>query len=438
MPDDVVASIEAGNEDLLIGEPETEHVDFKEQPYLLATDKGKWELAKDVAALANSGGGCLVIGVATTTPADREEEIASEIKPFPVAMVDLQQMRTTIDAASGVYPVLKRVDIRRFDRTGGKALAVVRVPEQDEDDLPFMVVRMVEGNEKRGVGVGVPLRSGPHTFWVPPGQLHRDLSDGRRARQTLPQPTTEDVTSAPAESVRARADEQLDTLEQFMGWGEAATLMLAVVPTRLQESPIDGLYDPNRIYGCVQTPPQIRHAGFGLAYPHEPENIHGALVNATSERQVLWVSPDGATFAGAVGLQSFLTRSGGSRSAQSPEPRIINPTVLVEWTYLFFKFVDECLKSSIEGSLRAVVQLRGAQTRAWPLRMVAGSTVDFWRDGQAAGMDDLYAELDVTQDPGRDAFSALARIYALFGLASTAIPFSAGDRVDESLIQAIG
>jgi len=127
MPDDVVASIEAGNEDLLIGEPETEHVDFKEQPYLLATDKGKWELAKDVAALANSGGGCLVIGVATTTPADREEEIASEIKPFPVAMVDLQQMRTTIDAASGVYPVLKRVDIRRFDRTGGKALAVVRV-----------------------------------------------------------------------------------------------------------------------------------------------------------------------------------------------------------------------------------------------------------------------------------------------------------------------
>ena len=34
-------------------------------PYVLGTPKGKWELAKDVAGLANLGGGLLVIGVGT-------------------------------------------------------------------------------------------------------------------------------------------------------------------------------------------------------------------------------------------------------------------------------------------------------------------------------------------------------------------------------------
>ena len=44
---------------------------------------------------------------------------ASEIKPFPVAMVDLQQMRTTIDATGRVYPVLNSVDVRRFAAPSG-------------------------------------------------------------------------------------------------------------------------------------------------------------------------------------------------------------------------------------------------------------------------------------------------------------------------------
>lgn len=436
-PDDVVAALDGGDDAALLGEPETEHLDFKEQPYLLGTDKGRWELAKDVAALANSGGGCLVIGVATMVPVDREEEVASEIKPFPAAMADVQQMRSTIDAASGVYPVLKQVEIRRLQRENGKALAVVRVPSQDEDDLPFIVVRMVEGDERRGVGIGVPVRSGPHTYWVPPGQLHRDLSDGRRAR-TAPRTTEEPSASVPPDgAIRQRADEQLEAIEQYMGWSDAPTLMLAAIPELRQTIPIDGFYDHDRIYGCVYSPPEIRHAGFSLAWRSEPENVNGALVNATAERQILWVDPDGASFAGAVGLQTFLTRAGGTRMAQQAEPRIINPTVLVEWTYLFFKFVNECIAPSINGSMRSVVRLRGAQSRPWQLLMVGGSTVEFWHDGSPAGLDDLYAEIDFTGEPEHDAFVALTRVYAVFGLSGSQIPYSQEGRVDPSLIQAI-
>jgi hypothetical protein len=436
-PDEVEQTLEENADERFIGKPETEQLDFKEQPYFLSTDKGKWALAKDVAALANSGGGCLVIGVATTVPVDREEEVASEVKAFPSGLADVQQMRGTLDAASGVYPVLKGVKIRKYPRPDGKAMMIVRVPPQAEDDLPFMVVRMVEGDERRGIGIGVPFRSGPHTYWLPPGQLHRDLSDGRRARLVPSALAGEQKPTSLSTPVADRTEERLTSIEQYMGWGEAATLMLAAVPVPPQAVPVDGFYDPTRLRGCVQTPPEIRHAGFSLAWTSDLENVEGSLVNATAERQVLWVDPDGAAFAAAVGLQSFLTRSGGTRYAQQPEPRIINPTVLVEWTYLFFKFVHECVRPSVSGPMRAALRLRGAVSREWPLLMVGGKTVQSWQDGTPAGLDDFYTEFDVGDAPGEDAFHAVSRIYAVFGIGEDRIPYTADNAVDPELIRAI-
>lgn len=127
-PDEIEALLDSGREDELIGVEESDYLDFKQCPHLLGTDKGKWELAKDVAALANSGGGALVIGVATEVPQDREEEIASKITPFPADMADVKRHRDAIDAASGVYPALRDVRIRRFERPGGKKLLLIVVP----------------------------------------------------------------------------------------------------------------------------------------------------------------------------------------------------------------------------------------------------------------------------------------------------------------------
>lgn len=439
MPDpvEVEALLDAGDEAALLGESETEHLDFKEQPYVLNTDKGKWELAKDVAALANSGGGCLVIGVSTDVPPDSEDEVAGAIKPFPQERFDVQQVRAALDAASGVYPVIKGVAIRKFSRAGDKALALVRVPPQAEDDQPFMTVRMVEGDEKRGVGIGVPFRSGPHTYWTPPGQLHRDLSDGRRARSTPPPLASPPTPAASPVQVKELVEQRLTAIEQYMGWSEAPTLLLAAVPTVPQTVPIEGFYDPSGIYGCAQSPPEIRHAGFGLAWPSEPENVDGSLINASADRQVLWVDPDGSVFAAATGKQSFLTRSGGSRIALEPEPRVINPTVLVEWTYLFFKFVADCVSPSVSGSFRNAVRLRGAQSRPWSLRMVGGSAVQPWTDGRPPGMDELAFFFSEDGEPGRHAFRALTSIYGLFGLPPSSIPYTDDSRIDPGQIQAI-
>ena len=431
--------LESGAEAALVGESETDHLDFKEQPYRLNTDREKWELAKDVAALANAGGRCLVIGIATTTPGEREEEIASEIKPFPAPLGDIKRHRDAIDATAGVYPVLRNIRIHKYSRPDNKALMLIRVPPQQEDDLPFMVIRMVEGDEKRGVGIGVPFRSGAHTFWEPPGQLHRDLSDGRRLRRvgaSLP-PTAVPTSQPHAQSLEDLSRERLTSIEQYMGWTEAPTLLLAAVPKLRQRIPIEGFFDPDKIRGCVQSPPEIRWAGFSLAWPRDPENVDGALVNATPDRNVLWVEPDGTCFAAATGAQSFLTRSGGTRVAQEPEPRAINPTVLVEWTYLFCLFVRECLADAVEGEWRLVARLRGSLSRRWPLQLRSGLSSDGWEEGSPAGLDDWYYESDATLDPAADAFTLLAQIYALFGLPQEHIPYTEAARVDPEKIKAI-
>ena len=51
--------------DKLVGEVETTWFDAKDQPYDIDTDIGKRELARDVAAFANSGGGVVIIGLRT-------------------------------------------------------------------------------------------------------------------------------------------------------------------------------------------------------------------------------------------------------------------------------------------------------------------------------------------------------------------------------------
>ncbi len=57
-----------------IGCPESAQLDFKEGWYRLDEDREKWELAKDVAAMANSAGGYIIRGVAAVKRSTAEED----------------------------------------------------------------------------------------------------------------------------------------------------------------------------------------------------------------------------------------------------------------------------------------------------------------------------------------------------------------------------
>ncbi|MEO8674811.1 MAG: hypothetical protein ABI569_04480 [Casimicrobiaceae bacterium] len=54
------------NFDALVGEFEGESLECKRDPYLLSNEEQRLELAKDVSASANGGGGLLLIGFSTS------------------------------------------------------------------------------------------------------------------------------------------------------------------------------------------------------------------------------------------------------------------------------------------------------------------------------------------------------------------------------------
>lgn len=75
----LVAALAQGTSGCLIGTAESDRLDFKQSPYPLGTDKGKYDFCSDVAALANAQGGLILCGVKTKR---RSEEIlvaASEL-----------------------------------------------------------------------------------------------------------------------------------------------------------------------------------------------------------------------------------------------------------------------------------------------------------------------------------------------------------------------
>jgi predicted HTH transcriptional regulator len=62
----------SGDFNQFIDAPEGLEIEFKGEPYRLEQDSQKFELAKDVSALANAAGGLIVIGART----QRDDQVA--------------------------------------------------------------------------------------------------------------------------------------------------------------------------------------------------------------------------------------------------------------------------------------------------------------------------------------------------------------------------
>src|SRR5258708_6896617 len=80
----------------LIGAVEHESLDFKTAPYALVTEKGKRDLAEDVAKFANTGGGMLVLGVETVRSDALNTDVARKLHLFPENHIDLKQYHDVI------------------------------------------------------------------------------------------------------------------------------------------------------------------------------------------------------------------------------------------------------------------------------------------------------------------------------------------------------
>lgn len=155
-PAEVLAALEEGKASELIGTPETAQIDFKESAYNLNAEKGKWELAKDVAGLANLAGGVLVVGVRTTKTEGKFLEVASDLRPVPVGLLDAERHRAVIRQL--VRPGTVSFDLRYFEDSdqSGKGYMTIHVQPLAEWERPALIRSIVNDDGKLLDAINIP------------------------------------------------------------------------------------------------------------------------------------------------------------------------------------------------------------------------------------------------------------------------------------------
>jgi predicted HTH transcriptional regulator len=162
--------------DVLLGQQETEWIDFKREGYA-KTDRGKLELAKDVASFANAGGGILVLGVATTKAG--ETDTASAVIPCARGSISAQSYRALIGRR--IHPPPERVEIFSISADLHGDVWVVSVPPQPEEYKPFLVYGAVVGGKVNDAYYSIVVRRDDGTVPTNPQAVHALLSAGRAA-----------------------------------------------------------------------------------------------------------------------------------------------------------------------------------------------------------------------------------------------------------------
>lgn len=436
-----------GREEGLIGIPETQDLDFKETVYALhdassnARRHHAWELAKDVSAMANSpNGGCIVIGVRTEPHPTSNEDVAAEVKPFPCDLLDQQQYNDAI--AENAYPIIKGVEVLKYERDD-KCLALIVVPPQDQDDGTFLLKKIVDPDGTPTEGFAIPVRDGSHTRWQPIGMIHRDIADGKRTRRGIGASGGDSASVAQAQaSLEARITADLTEIENYMDWHDAAIYALAAAP----------LSPPDRIenfYGGdlkqhFAMPPEIRHAGFGMGYRQEPTPEHGGLVAVDADFRYRRLEPDGYLLVALKAEENILGRT-SRQPTGVPRPLNINVVALIEFTYEFCRFQSTILGTAIESEWSLALLVRGAKSRSWSLRIdlsrLPSSRIDFLRsrtEPHEAQDDEWVQVIDASDDHAENAFKLLARVCDLFGQPESDLPLVSDGRVDEQAIKDLG
>lgn len=166
-----------GHARALVGSQECEWLDAKGAPY--GEDaRGQYELAKDVAAFANAGGG-LILMPATTRTVDGVEAIEA-VKEIDAKMVNRQSWEDRV--ADRVYPPPAGVRVCFIGSDRGQVLIIV--PAQAEQRKPFLVRGAVEGERHVRHAITLPWRDGDRTRFDDIAVVHGALRAQRRADQT--------------------------------------------------------------------------------------------------------------------------------------------------------------------------------------------------------------------------------------------------------------
>jgi predicted HTH transcriptional regulator len=151
------------------------------EPYQLDLPGGRYELAKDVSAFANSEGGHIVIGL---THKRLENEMAEEI----IGLELILKAEFDIDKYKGlikhyIYPEIDNISITWQESTNEKDKGVghIFIPLQKESKKYFLITKgiIVEGEELKDNVVGLARRVGSSNMPISGKEIYNIMQKGK-------------------------------------------------------------------------------------------------------------------------------------------------------------------------------------------------------------------------------------------------------------------
>jgi hypothetical protein len=173
----LTALLQAGHAGALVGLYESQLLEAKRHLHL-EDEKARLELAKDVSAIANSsGGGLLVVGLATRRESGRD--VVTGVHPF-TDTGQVRRVRAVLDRL--VYPPIEGLDVSMVPAGSShppeEHLLLITVPPQPREMRPFLVTGVVVDNTIKGSYIGLFERRGEDVVASSPASIHAGLSVG--------------------------------------------------------------------------------------------------------------------------------------------------------------------------------------------------------------------------------------------------------------------
>jgi hypothetical protein len=429
-PEQILELLHDRRDDELIGLEESTTFDAKSESYRLDDAKSKWELAKDVSAMANASGGLLLVGARTEIVATSLVERVSAIRPVQSSFINEEKIRSAIK--NMVFPSINLyVEVHRFVRDDDKVMLAIHVRRPPDDDLPVLVASratITVGDRTHEIeAFALARRVGAGTEWDQGAKVWSDIRDGRLARRNLM------LQASPTPPVgEERLSERLDVLLGHVGVQDHAYLALIATPDTAVS--LAGFASGSGVHGLLKSLPQdgVRQMGFGLGYGLDPQPVGSGLVDVGSERRGILVDPDGLIVAVALGTREMLGWADTAWLGDSDTALRINSYVLVEWSLEFARFVDRVRQTAPATAWTWHAHAHGLSTGHPPLALRVGTF-----EVATPRVDRATASGQLT-DPGETAFEIVRWFTELFGETPDQVPGVVDGRVDADAIRAWG
>lgn len=423
----------------LIGAIENEFFDAKAQPYqFTAGDHVKRELAKDVSAFANAGGGYIVVGLSTQASVGHYGEEVSAIRTLSRALCDPDQYTKII--SEWVYPRPKGViaDWHQYGADPDKGIFVIFVPPQEELNKPFLITRFIEGSKTTEILVGYAQRRRDSTDVASVHEIQQTLRSGLSLEREL-LGRLDNLESLVERHFRAEtealsADNRAQLLRQRIDLAldhgdlkDNRAIILSAVPIGASSLLTVFSNAPKSLKFHLENPPELRDAGWDLGTLDRARIVKGELVRvANGNRKVIDLYRDGSLVFAALATREFIAWNRDSDLR-------INPLALIELVVSFTRFYGLVIAdfSVPPGSIEFTIGLRnmhlnGDKTYLLPYG-IKSLGFSFSSDRKEAPEDSWNVKLSVEGDvyeADRVAYQLVREFYLWFGQPEDVIPYS--------------